>query len=390
MFVAWLCELAANGMLCGLPLTIRFVGLFDTVASVGVPNAPASTYNLTNGHMSWAQPQWLRMPAAVKNCLHLAAMHENRAAFPVELLRTGGGLPANCQEFAFPGMHSDVGGGYAPDDQGRGTLQGSLDERDSEKLSQVSLSIMLRAAQAAGSPMDTSNAVSQTSAYNPFLVHDKIKAAYQNFHGTFSGEARQMGNWLLAYLAWRYQVRDRYAQLPWRRRANAEDIDALEGANALLRNDIAALDNTNSIWKQMYAMARTASSPWGMFVHNDLGTVRRLAPEAREVLQRIRAYPAVSDAEAQLFSTYLHDSVAGFRPWDRVNQAVHAKVVSPYLLLEGYLRYRRFWTGDNQALTLAIEPPDPDSYEEKAKAMQQEVNMKGYGVQDMFPPGGWR
>ena len=319
-------------------------------------------------------------------------MHENRAAFPVELLRTGSGLPANCQEFAFPGMHSDTGGGYEPDEQGRGTVNGSLDERDSEKLSQVSLSIMLRAAQAAGSPMDTSNVVtgSTTTAYNSFLVHDKIKAAYENFHRACGSEPRQMANWLMTYLAWRYQVRERYTQLPWRKRANATDIDMLEGANALLRNDIAALDNTDNIWKQTFWVAKVAASPWGLFMRNDLGTVRTLAPEAREVLQRMRAYPVVSDAEALLFGTYVHDSVAGFRPWDELNKAVHVELVSPYLRLEGYLRYRRFWTGSNQALALAVEPPDPDSYEEKLKAMQLQINMKGYGLQDVFPQGGWR
>lgn len=391
VFCSWLSELAPSGTLCGLPLTIRFLGIFDTVASVGIPSAPAMTYNATHGHFAWGQPQWLRVPVQVKNCLHLAAMHENRASFPLDLVRTENGLAGNCQEFAFPGMHSDVGGGYAPGEQGRGTTSGDTNTQDSDKLSQVSLSIMLNAAQAAGVPLAIKNAVDVPSAgsYNPFLINNKVRAAYENFHGLCGGEQRQMGDWLLSYLAWRYQVRERYSQLPWRARTenNASDRDDLDGANALLRDDIVSLDNTEGVWKAVYSQA------WDKllgitFVRNDAKAVRHMAPEARDILKRLRAQPATRDAEAQMFGTYAHDSVAGFRPFDQFKIRCH-EVLPVHWDLEGYLRYRRFWTGNDKALTLVIEPPKPSPYEEQAAQMQQTVNIKGYGVGDMFPRGGW-
>ena len=389
VFCSWLSELAPNGTLCGLPLTLRFLGIFDTVASVGVPNAPATTYNLTNGHMAWAQPQWLRIPAFVKNCLHLTAMHENRASFPLELVRTANGLPGNCQEFAFPGMHSDVGGGYAPGEQGRGTVGGSTDQRDGDKLSQVSLSIMLNASRTAGVPLDTENAVKETAqgVYNPFAVQKSVHSAYENFHHLCSNEKRQMADWLLTYLAWRYQMRGRYSRLPWHDRASAGDRDDLDGANALLRDDIASLDNTQGLWKATFSQAY--NTLLGVpFVRDDAKAVRHLAPEARTILQRLRAHPLVGDAEALLFGTYVHDSVAGFRPWDQVKVACR-QILPIHWDLEGYLRYRRFWTGNDKALTLVVEPLQPDPQAEQAAQMQQTIYIKGLGIQDMFPTSGW-
>ncbi|CAG9194172.1 Secreted protein Hcp [Paraburkholderia tropica] len=398
VFCSWLCELAANGTLCGLPLTVRFLGLFDTVASVGVPNEPSLVGNLANGHMMWAQPQWLRVPAAVRNCLHLVAMHENRASFPVDLVSVAGKLPANCHEFAFPGMHSDVGGGYLPNEQGRGTIDGTMDECDSDKLSQISLSIMLRAAQAAGSPLKTQNAVTGTAAdaYNPFLVHDNLRAAYENFHRLRGGEKRQTAQWLMTYLAWRYQARHSYTQLPWRARvsANSSDHDDLDGANALLLDDIAALDNTEGIWKPVYLAERLLPKAVtsGLFLNSNLRTVRLLAPEARAVLKRMRAHPTVDAAEAKLFGGYIHDSVAGFRPWDQFLYECR-KVMPISWDLEGYLRYRRFWTGSNEALTLKVEQPQPlpdVSRAQVAHMPQQPASIKGYGVRSSPVPADTR
>ena len=51
-------------------------------------------------------------------------MHENRPSFPLDrIVRPDGSLPPGASEYAFPGMHSDVGGGYAPSEQGRGKIE---------------------------------------------------------------------------------------------------------------------------------------------------------------------------------------------------------------------------------------------------------------------------
>lgn len=92
------------------PVRIKFMGLFDTVASVGGPTL----------HLDWARE--LAIPSEVERCVHYVAAHEVREAFPLDSVRVGRTYPANCEEVVYPGVHSDVGGGYGPGEQGRSNL----------------------------------------------------------------------------------------------------------------------------------------------------------------------------------------------------------------------------------------------------------------------------
>ncbi|AJY32527.1 hypothetical protein BTM_5374 [Burkholderia thailandensis 34] len=96
---------APNGM--RVPLRINFMGLFDTVASVGGPAL----------HLDWASE--LAVPAEIERCVHYVAAHEVRQAFPLDSVRVDKTYPDNCEEVVYPGVHSDIGGGYGPDEQGR-------------------------------------------------------------------------------------------------------------------------------------------------------------------------------------------------------------------------------------------------------------------------------
>jgi hypothetical protein len=93
-----------------IPLQITFMGLFDTVASVGGPGR----------NMSWGAE--LAIPPEVQRCVHFVSAHEVRQAFPLDSVRVDQSYPSNCEEVVYPGVHSDVGGGYAPDEQGRCNL----------------------------------------------------------------------------------------------------------------------------------------------------------------------------------------------------------------------------------------------------------------------------
>jgi hypothetical protein len=110
------CERTENGLIwCApngerVPLRITFMGLFDTVASVGGPAL----------HLDWASE--LAIPREVERCVHYVSAHEVRAAFPLDSVRVGRAYPSNCEEVVYPGVHSDVGGGYGPDVQGRSNL----------------------------------------------------------------------------------------------------------------------------------------------------------------------------------------------------------------------------------------------------------------------------
>ncbi len=103
----------------GIPLRVRFMGLFDTVASVGASNLVANKPALDlDGHMSWAANN-LQIPPQVTRCVHFVAAHEVRASFPSDSVREDGVYPPNVREVVYPGAHSDVGGGYLMGAQGK-------------------------------------------------------------------------------------------------------------------------------------------------------------------------------------------------------------------------------------------------------------------------------
>ncbi|WP_285152117.1 T6SS phospholipase effector Tle1-like catalytic domain-containing protein, partial [Serratia ureilytica] len=98
-------------------LSIEFLGLLDTVASVGIANiAP-----FAEGHMGWADDT-MELPdnGLIKKCTHLVSSHEQRLCFPLDsICRSDGTYPSYATEVVYPGMHSDIGGGYPPGDQGK-------------------------------------------------------------------------------------------------------------------------------------------------------------------------------------------------------------------------------------------------------------------------------
>lgn len=89
---------------------VRFLGVFDTVASMGVPG------NNTNiGYHDRVDPEFVR------NTRHAIAADEFRSAFSVTSLRESvdAELPQNQLERIFRGAHSDIGDGYGPKHQGK-------------------------------------------------------------------------------------------------------------------------------------------------------------------------------------------------------------------------------------------------------------------------------
>lgn len=98
----------------GHPIRFVFLGLFDTVASFGLPAT-----NMANAVQHGGfQGRDLVVDDRVERCVHYVAGHELRFSFPVDLIRRDGALAGNWLEQVYPGVHSDVGGGYAPDEQG--------------------------------------------------------------------------------------------------------------------------------------------------------------------------------------------------------------------------------------------------------------------------------
>ena len=133
-----------------LPVSVEFLGLLDTVASVGV----AHVVPVADGHMSWADgtmelPDDETYGGLIKKCVHLVSGHEQRLCFPLDSVRRANGkYPPCATEVVYPGMHSDIGGGYPPGDQGKGNA-----EHDGHLLSQIVLHDMYSAAFNCGAPL---------------------------------------------------------------------------------------------------------------------------------------------------------------------------------------------------------------------------------------------
>lgn len=108
----WDCTPDCDGLKYNsVPIHFSFLGLFDTVASFGLPAT-----NLNN-KLPFMQRD-LVVDERVEQCVHYVASNELRFAFPVDLIHINGKLARNqWKEVAYPGMHSDVGGGYEPGSQ---------------------------------------------------------------------------------------------------------------------------------------------------------------------------------------------------------------------------------------------------------------------------------
>lgn len=111
------------------PLRMQFMGVFDTVASFGVPS--------TNARLPFQERDLIVSPR-VERCVHYVAAHEVRFAFPVDLIRKNGKLAGAWEEKVYPGVHSDVGGGYGPDDQSISDNYARIPMRDMMRESVVS------------------------------------------------------------------------------------------------------------------------------------------------------------------------------------------------------------------------------------------------------------
>jgi hypothetical protein len=178
----WPCPTAIDGK--SAPLHIRFLGIFDTVESIGLP-----AHNLTGMQM--------KVPDEVEKCLHFVSGHEIRSAFPLTRL---GKTSGTHREFVYPGVHSDVGGGYRPDEQAR-----------TDMLARIPLNRMRLEAATAGVPF-TPPALLRKNTADLFEYDEELKAAFDEYTGavekrstlesTMAAHMRLYYGWLKA----RYQT----------------------------------------------------------------------------------------------------------------------------------------------------------------------------------------
>ncbi|MXN73670.1 DUF2235 domain-containing protein [Burkholderia sp. 4701] len=203
---------AKNGKIAGvIPYEVNFVGLFDTVASVGIPDTATAIdkvadWQSLDGHWGWASNGALNIPKQVRRCVHFFSIHEQRMSFPVDSIRMGDSYPGDStrlREIAYPGVHSDIGGGYPFDDQGKSR------EIDGRKISQIALHDMYIEALSAGVPLMLEKELEGKGDVKvSFEISDDIVYAFNEWLATVNGRpldcietAMQIG--MSQSLAWR-------------------------------------------------------------------------------------------------------------------------------------------------------------------------------------------
>ena len=325
-FMHWLHEIARSNndgcshVLAGVPLRFKFLGIFDTVASVGV----AAMSRITEGKMAWADGDQMSIHPHVEQCVHYAALHEQRMNFPLDLARG-----ATVREVLYPGMHSDVGGGYGPGSQGKAPSEWG----NSPNLSQVPLIDMHLDALKAGVMLKSIDEIRQSPVLSrAFSCDAKLIAAYNGWltsHGIAQGNhASQIRAHSRQYLAWKGM----------RSQNGAENILNQE---FYLRAD--AEDKADLRLGQGWFVTAVQS------MQLSLTSILFGNRELLEATAATAPPPAVSG----LFDNYVHDSLAGFY------LSRFTELSFPGLRSVGYLRYRTVFdlTSTSQAASCAISEP---------------------------------
>lgn len=216
-FSNWLfevCEQIDGGWrFAGIPIRLGFLGIFDTVASVGIPDSLSNS--IVEGHQSWADNNMAINPA-IEQCVHFVAGHEVRAAFPLDSVRTGSVYPPNAKEVMYPGAHSDLGGGYAPNALG-------ISPAASDSFSIIPGAQMFQDARIAGVPLipwsrlmsgvraDLTPSEACVSDFNAYIAAAKIQP----------GPVEQLHQQHMSlYLSYRYKYRNATETLPFYQRAS--------------------------------------------------------------------------------------------------------------------------------------------------------------------------
>lgn len=332
-FCTWmneLCELNGPGFF-GTPIRFMFVGLFDTVASVGLANsAPVPN---DGGFMGWADGT-LELPGMIEKCVHYAAAHEIRKSFPLSTTRKSA---CPVEEFIYPGAHSDVGGGYAPGEQGKGKTRADL-------LSQVPLIHMYQAARAAGVPlMDKKelDAANRDQTINDLKLSPDLMTRFNEYlhTGPGGGEIKKaMREHLRWYWRWRLAAGAQFTALSSFKAASAQDKEDLGASEKDFRRDIAQAKRDEvavAERKQNPVGAVLADVGWATSVGRPAtGNMPHLSEAEKIALNEMRSKKPLSPAVFEFFDQHVHDSHASFYMVGPVTAHERKKLIADVLRKE--------------------------------------------------------
>ena len=319
-FVNWLfevCKQEGGGWtLAGIPLRLQFLGLFDTVASVGVANLYDT--GVLAGHQSWADNTQEIHPA-VERCVHYVAGHEVRACFPLDSVRVKSSYPGNAHEVMYPGAHSDVGGGYAPSDLGVSPSPDAM-------MATIPGVNMYREAMKSGVPLLAWDALGKQFQDDLTPSSDVIRDfnAYLKESAVGSGPVEEMARQHMSlYFSYRFKYRANFDQHPPCTTATAKDQRHLQSTQDCLITRLSSLTPTMAVdlnvqrsVRQRIALEPEFDPPKAAELHEKMWKAAGLPIDIREkhvidIAKRIDM-TSVKPGVENFFNRYLHDSMAGF------------------------------------------------------------------------------
>lgn len=304
-------KLLKGRMLAGIDTEVHFLGVFDVVASVGGSASVAKTLPLPgalfDGHWSWANCVDEPLPGCVTNGLHLIAAHEMRMNFPVTRQSS-----SVMREHLYPGSHSDVGGGYAPGEQGRSR------EGQSSLLSQIPLAHMYLEARKAGVPLLPFSEMEVRDKLN-FRVNGNLASAWQAYVKELGKKGGVLKSHMQLFYRWKAMRLNTLETTASFLAGSEQDQEDLLSANRLLAGDIELLrhrktarsnhrqpDDNQPEFGPEY---RYKANQWQVIranSHTELDEWESFALDFFDIPEPL------PDEVARFFDDYVHDSFATF------------------------------------------------------------------------------
>jgi Uncharacterized alpha/beta hydrolase domain (DUF2235) len=301
-------------------VVVYFMGLFDTVSSVGFGGSRLEKQAPTlaegfgrmlpggvvlgpiaggmlrsidkGGHAEWAND--LRIPTHVKKCVHYVAGHEVREKFPSDSIREDQTIPSNCVEVVYPGMHSDVGGGYEFSEQ----------EQRTNELSRVSLNNMFIEAWKAGVPLKSPKEV-MASAGSLFEISQRLENhwdVYMGSGGVIGISSALTTDKLESQIIW-HMNRLYHWRASRRRRLRDGRLKPAGGVDAYMAI-------TDKEWASDIVDVAESRTGW---IRTNVHLHQQAMFEAFEGKWVAGLAGEVRDAFDFFFDHYVHDSIAGFK-----------------------------------------------------------------------------
>jgi hypothetical protein len=310
-FCNWLfeaCEPKGGGWeFAGIPLRLQFLGIFDTVASVGLTDLYAN--GIFEGHQGWADNN-MEIHPAIEQCVHYVAGHEVRACFPLDSVRVRKSYPANAKEVMYPGVHSDVGGGYAPNAVG-------VSPTPADMIAIIPGVNMYREALNAGVPLlgwDELGPLRQ-AGFTPSAPAIDAFNGYVKDAAIGAGPVEVMHRKHMSlFFSYRFKYRATFKERPFYKRASAKDRRYLSVTERTLIERLSSLRHPTPVLAQDYDPKAAAMLQRQMFKAAGLDAQDKndiAAQYLYQVIDSIDVAKLTPDIE-RLFDDCLHDSMASF------------------------------------------------------------------------------